>query len=51
MLIPELGQIPQRLGRISLALLPTNGLHIRPAGNMQARPGGSPARALMTQGR
>ena len=35
MLIPELGQIPQRLGRISLALLPTNGLHIRPAGNMQ----------------
>lgn len=35
MLIPELGQIPQRLGHISLALLPTNGLHIRPAGNMQ----------------
>jgi L-ascorbate metabolism protein UlaG (beta-lactamase superfamily) len=35
MLIPELSQIPQRLGRISLALLPTNGLHIRPANNMQ----------------
>jgi hypothetical protein len=35
MLIPELSQIPQRLGHISLALLPTNGLHIRPANNMQ----------------
>jgi L-ascorbate metabolism protein UlaG (beta-lactamase superfamily) len=35
MLIPELGEIPDRLGHISLALLPTNGLHIRPAGNMQ----------------
>src|ERR1700691_4379521 len=35
MLIPELGQIPQRLGHISLALLPTNGLHIRPANNRQ----------------
>ena len=35
MLIPELGEIPRRLGRISLALLPTNGLHIRPANNMQ----------------
>jgi L-ascorbate metabolism protein UlaG (beta-lactamase superfamily) len=35
MLIPELGQIPQRLGHISLALLSTNGLHIRPANNMQ----------------
>ena len=35
MLIPELSQIPERLGHISLALLPTNGLHIRPAGNMQ----------------
>src|SRR6202046_4103436 len=35
MLIPELGKIPQRLGHISLALLPTNGLHIRPANNMQ----------------
>ena len=35
MLIPELSQIPQRLGHISLALLPTNGLHIKPAGNMQ----------------
>jgi L-ascorbate metabolism protein UlaG (beta-lactamase superfamily) len=35
MLIPELGEIPQRLGHISLALLPTNGLHIRPANNMQ----------------
>ena len=36
MLIPELGEIPRRLGHISLALLPTNGLHIRPANNMQA---------------
>jgi hypothetical protein len=35
MLIPELGEIPQRLGHISLALPPTNGLHIRPANNMQ----------------
>jgi L-ascorbate metabolism protein UlaG (beta-lactamase superfamily) len=35
MLIPELGEIPQRLGHISLALLPINGLHIRPANNMQ----------------
>jgi L-ascorbate metabolism protein UlaG (beta-lactamase superfamily) len=35
MLIPELGEIPERLGHISLALLPTNGLHIKPAGNMQ----------------
>ena len=35
MLIPELAEIPKRLGHISLALLPTNGLHIRPAGNKQ----------------
>jgi L-ascorbate metabolism protein UlaG (beta-lactamase superfamily) len=35
MLIPELSDIPQRLGHISLALLPTNGLHIRPANNIQ----------------
>jgi L-ascorbate metabolism protein UlaG (beta-lactamase superfamily) len=35
MLIPELSQIPQRLGHISLALLPTNGLHIKPANNRQ----------------
>jgi L-ascorbate metabolism protein UlaG (beta-lactamase superfamily) len=35
MLIPELADIPKRLGHISLALLPTNGLHIRPAYNMQ----------------
>ena len=35
MLIPELSQIPERLGHISLALLPTNGLQIRPAGDMQ----------------
>jgi L-ascorbate metabolism protein UlaG (beta-lactamase superfamily) len=35
MLIPELGEIPERLGHVSLALLPTNGLHIKPAGNMQ----------------
>lgn len=35
LLIPELGEISERLGRVSLALLPTNGLHIRPANNMQ----------------
>ena len=35
MLIPELSEIPERLGHISLALLPTNGLHIRPANNVQ----------------
>jgi L-ascorbate metabolism protein UlaG (beta-lactamase superfamily) len=35
MLIPELSQIPEQLGHISLALLPTNGLHIKPASNMQ----------------
>lgn len=35
MLIPELGEIPERLGHISLALLPTNGLHVKPAGNVQ----------------
>ena len=35
MLIPELSQIPQRLGHISLTLLPVNGLHVLPANNMQ----------------
>ncbi|MEU2618373.1 MBL fold metallo-hydrolase [Streptomyces sp. NPDC007157] len=35
MLIPELAEIPDRLGHISVALLPTNGLYIRPADNMQ----------------
>ena len=35
LLIPELSEIPKRLGHISLALLPTNGLHIVPANNMQ----------------
>lgn len=35
LLIPELAEIPQRLGHISLALLPTNGLRIRPADNRQ----------------
>ena len=33
--IPELAEIPQRLGPISLALLPTNGLHVLPIGNKQ----------------
>jgi L-ascorbate metabolism protein UlaG (beta-lactamase superfamily) len=33
--IPELNEIPKRLGRINLALLPTNGLQIRPANDMQ----------------
>ncbi|KOU53099.1 MBL fold metallo-hydrolase [Streptomyces sp. WM6378] len=35
MLIPELTEIPKRLGHITLALLPTNGLRIRPANNLQ----------------
>ncbi|WOX16336.1 hypothetical protein [Streptomyces sp. N50] len=35
MFIPELAVIPRRLGHTSLALLPTDGLHIRPAGNRQ----------------
>jgi L-ascorbate metabolism protein UlaG (beta-lactamase superfamily) len=35
LLIPELSEIPERLGHISVALLPTNGLQILPAGNMQ----------------
>lgn len=33
--IPELDEIPERLGHINLALLPTNGLQIRPADDMQ----------------
>ncbi|MCW2523221.1 MAG: hypothetical protein JWO63_1556 [Frankiales bacterium] len=33
--IPELNQIPERLGHINLALLPTNGLQIRPADDLQ----------------
>jgi L-ascorbate metabolism protein UlaG (beta-lactamase superfamily) len=33
--IPELNKIPERLGHINLALLPTNGLQIRPANDMQ----------------
>lgn len=33
--VPELDEIPQRLGPISLALLPTNGLRIRPADDRQ----------------
>ncbi|MFG2526132.1 MBL fold metallo-hydrolase [Streptomyces sp. NPDC048527] len=35
MLIPELAEIPKRLGHISLAPLPANGLRIRPANNLQ----------------
>ncbi|MFE4952395.1 MBL fold metallo-hydrolase [Leifsonia sp. NPDC056665] len=35
LLIPELREIPDRLGPITIALLPTNGLRIVPAGNMQ----------------
>jgi L-ascorbate metabolism protein UlaG (beta-lactamase superfamily) len=33
--IPELNEIPARLGHISVALLPTNGLRIRPADDRQ----------------
>jgi L-ascorbate metabolism protein UlaG (beta-lactamase superfamily) len=35
LLIPELRQIPQRLGHISLALLPVNGLCLRFAGDRE----------------
>jgi L-ascorbate metabolism protein UlaG (beta-lactamase superfamily) len=35
MLIPELSLIPERLGHIDIALLPTNGLQIRPRLNKQ----------------
>lgn len=35
MLIPELRQLPQRFGHIDIALLPTNGLQIRPQLNKQ----------------
>jgi L-ascorbate metabolism protein UlaG (beta-lactamase superfamily) len=35
MLIPELRELPRRVGHISIALLPTNGLQIRQAGNLQ----------------
>jgi L-ascorbate metabolism protein UlaG (beta-lactamase superfamily)/pimeloyl-ACP methyl ester carboxylesterase len=34
-LIPELREIPRRLGHISIALLPTNGLRLRFAGDRQ----------------
>lgn len=33
--IPELDELPQRFGHFDLALLPTNGLCIRPMGNAQ----------------
>jgi L-ascorbate metabolism protein UlaG (beta-lactamase superfamily) len=35
LLIPELAQLPQRVGHIDVALLPTNGLRIRPQANKQ----------------
>ena len=35
MLIPELSEIPERIGHISVALLPTNGLKLRPFGDEQ----------------
>ena len=35
MLIPELREIPERLGHINLALLPTNGLQLRRMNNAQ----------------
>jgi L-ascorbate metabolism protein UlaG (beta-lactamase superfamily) len=37
--IPELQENPERLGHISVALLPTNGLRIVAAGNMQVSEG------------
>jgi L-ascorbate metabolism protein UlaG (beta-lactamase superfamily) len=35
LLTPELAQLPQRVGHIDIALLPTNGLRIRPQANKQ----------------
>jgi L-ascorbate metabolism protein UlaG (beta-lactamase superfamily) len=35
MVIPELAELPERFGAIDLALLPTNGLCIRPLDDMQ----------------
>jgi len=35
MVLPELSELPDRFGVIDLALLPTNGLCIRPLGDMQ----------------
>ncbi len=35
MVIPELSELPERFGAIDVALLPTNGLCIRPLGDMQ----------------
>jgi beta-lactamase family protein len=35
MLIPELAQLPDRFGHVDIALLPTNGLRIRPQGGKQ----------------
>jgi L-ascorbate metabolism protein UlaG (beta-lactamase superfamily) len=35
LLIPELSEIPQRFGRVDVALLALNGLQIRPLGNKQ----------------
>jgi len=35
MLIPELKELPRRFGRIDVALLPTNGLCVRPLNDMQ----------------
>jgi hypothetical protein len=34
-MIVELAEIPNRLGHINVALLPINGLQIRPANDMQ----------------
>jgi L-ascorbate metabolism protein UlaG (beta-lactamase superfamily) len=35
LLIPELAQLPKRVGHVDVALLPTNGLRIRPQANKQ----------------
>jgi L-ascorbate metabolism protein UlaG (beta-lactamase superfamily) len=35
MVIPELSELPERFGAIDVALLPTNGLCIRPLGDLQ----------------
>jgi len=44
--IPELGQLPDRFGRFDLALLPVNGLCIRPMNDAQVVMNAAEAAAL-----
>jgi L-ascorbate metabolism protein UlaG (beta-lactamase superfamily) len=48
MVIPELHELPQRFGEIDVALLPTNGLCIRPLNDMQVVMGAVEAAELTT---